>query len=50
LEALLIKKKVGRPSKRTAEVVVKNIRRQTRRKFGSEEKMSTILFDFKSIP
>ncbi|MFT5216552.1 MAG: hypothetical protein ACI83H_001680 [Glaciecola sp.] len=27
--------KVGRPIKRTAEAVVKDIRRQTRRKFGS---------------
>jgi len=28
--------KVGRPSKRTAEAVVKDIRRETIRKFGSE--------------
>ena len=31
--------KVGRPIKRTAEAVVKDIRRQTRRKFGFEEKI-----------
>jgi len=35
--------KVGRPRKRTAEAVVKDIRRQTRRKFGSEEKIRIVL-------
>jgi transposase len=35
--------KVGRPRKRTAEAVVKDIRRQTRRKFNSEEKIRIIL-------
>ena len=35
--------KVGRPIKRTAEAVVKDIRRQTRRKFGSEEKIRIVL-------
>ena len=32
--------KVGRPIKRTAEAVVKDIRRQTRRTFGSLKKKS----------
>jgi len=35
--------KVGRPIKRTAEAVVKGIRRQTRRKVGSEEKIRIVL-------
>jgi transposase len=35
--------KVGRPRKRTAESVVKDIRRQTRRKFNSEEKIRIVL-------
>ncbi len=35
--------KVGRPKKRTAEAVVKDIRRQTRRKFSSEEKIRIVL-------
>jgi transposase len=35
--------KVGRPRKRIAEAVVKDIRRQTRRKFGSEEKIRIVL-------
>jgi len=35
--------KVERPIKRTAEAVVKDIRRQTRRKFGSEEKIRIVL-------
>lgn len=35
--------KVGRPRKRTTEAVVKDIRRQTRRKFGSEEKIRIVL-------
>tara|TARA_B110000259_G_scaffold92182_1_gene106894 strand:+ start:2513 stop:2812 length:300 start_codon:yes stop_codon:yes gene_type:complete len=35
--------KVGGPIKRTAEAVVKDIRRQTRRKFGSEEKIRIVL-------
>ena len=35
--------KVGRPRKGTAEAVVKDIRRQTRRKFGSEEKIRIVL-------
>ena len=35
--------KVGRPRKRTAEAVVKDIRRQTRRKFNSEEKIRIVL-------
>ena len=39
--------KVGRPIKRTAEGVVKDIRRQTRRKFGSEEKIRIVLEELK---
>ena len=35
--------KVERPIKRTAEAVVKDIRRQTRRKFGSEERIRIVL-------
>ena len=35
--------KVGRPKKRTAESVVKDIKRQTRRKFSSEEKIRIVL-------
>ena len=35
--------KVGRPRKRTAQAVVKDIRRQTRRKFNSEEKIRIVL-------
>ena len=35
--------KGGRPRKRTAEAVVKDIRRQTRRKFNSEEKIRIVL-------
>lgn len=35
--------KVGRPRKRTAEAVVKDIKRQTRRKFSSEEKIRIVL-------
>ena len=39
--------KAGRPIKRTAEGVVKDIRRQTRRKFGSEEKIRIVLEELK---
>ena len=35
--------KVGRPIKRTAEADVRDIRRQTRRKFGFEEKIRIVL-------
>ena len=35
--------KVGRPIKRTAEAVVKDITRQTRRKLSSEEKIRIVL-------
>ncbi|NQY67571.1 MAG: hypothetical protein HRT72_07600, partial [Flavobacteriales bacterium] len=34
---------MGRPKKKSAEAVVKDIRRQTRRKFSSEEKIRIIL-------
>lgn len=33
----------GRPKKRTAEAVVKDIKRQTRRKFSAEEKIKIVL-------
>ena len=33
----------GRPKKRTAEAVVKDIKRQTRRKFSAEEKIRIVL-------
>ena len=33
----------GRPKKRSAEAVVKDIKRQTRRKFSSEEKIRIVL-------
>jgi transposase len=35
--------KVGSPRKRTVEAVVKDIKRQTRRKFSSEEKIRIVL-------
>ena len=35
--------KVGSPRKRTAEAVVKDIKRQTRRKFNAEEKIRIVL-------
>ena len=34
---------MGRPRKKTAEAVVKEIKRQTRRKFSSEEKIRIVL-------
>ena len=35
--------KVGRPKKKTAEAVVKDIKRNTRRKFSAEEKIRIVL-------
>ena len=35
--------KVGRPRKKTAEAVVKDIKRNTRRKFSAEEKIRIVL-------
>ncbi len=37
----------GRPKKRTAEAVVKDIKRQTRRKFSAEEKIRIVLENLK---
>ncbi|TMU50769.1 transposase [Flagellimonas algicola] len=34
---------MARPKKRTAQAVVKNIKRQTRRRFNSEEKIRIVL-------
>ena len=39
--------KVGSPRKRTVEAVVKDIKRQTRRKFSSEEKIRIVLEELK---